>query len=1230
MLKFSTQIFSFLPTSVARRGRQGVLGLICLSLAVGGSAHAKTLTWNGGAGADGFWGNSANWGSVGIPASGDTLIFQGTTRLLNTNSTSALVLNQIIFQGATGGFDIRGAGFTITNGIIATNTSGTNTIENNIELGTSNILVVVSNGVGLTLEGTISGVVSAGVNKAGSGSLTFQGSGNNTYSGTTLVTDGTLLLNVGGSNSFRGKLVIGDGTGTGSPTVKLLQSDQIYDSSSIMINDPGILNLNNFVETIGPNLTMSGGEILTGTGTLSLANGTTLVVYSGTSSISGKINVGTATCLWTNTGDLTMNASVSGSASITKAGAGNVYLTASNSYTGVMTVNSGFLWCSNSWALGTTNGGTVVNGTASLVLAGSIGVTNEALTLNGAGTNNWGALDVHTGTNIWAGPVTLNTNSTFNAASSSSVLRINGAISGSGGVELEGSGTHYYDGTNANTYAGVTTVSYNTTLMLNKTGLDRAIPNNLYIYVSGAVRLAANTQITNSADVYIDLGGLFDCGTYFEQIDTLRGPGSLTFGVNGEIGVGLNNGSSTFDGVMSGTGYTLGGPTVAKKGSGTFTMNGDNTFTAGSIYVYSPGKLVINGSQPQSPVLVNSGATLAGSGTVGNLMANGNISPGNSPGILTCSNLTCTASGTFSVELTGVVAGTGYDQLNVRGTNTLAGATLTVFPLFSVPIAMGQQFTVIKNDGADPIVGTFNGLPNGATNITGGFRFKINYSGGDGNDVVLTLVGLPGAVAGSSVTSGNGNHAIDANECNNLNLVIANLTGIPMTGVTGTLYSTTLNVMITQPESAYPNVAASGTSTNTTPFQISTLPGFICGSDIHLVLAMTTASHSSFSVPVLLHTGEAAAGGLRYDVNIITSIPDTVPVESTNNVVGFTGPLEKVAVAFWLQEPVDTNLDISLISPDGTTVVLVSDTGMGPDFGTNCSPDSGRTTFDDAAPASITAAFPPFTGIFRPQGSLASFNNGVANGNWRLHIKNNHLGSIGMLRCWSLFLYPLACAGGGGFCGTCPPAINGSITGGDPVATGRIITNSIPSSCVTSKIYPGTLAGSYHFDIYNFTNNSGADACITVGLTSINDVESCAYLPAFNPANVAINYAGDAGASTGGAAGSTSFSFDVPAGSNFLVTITEMVAGAGVPNYTLLVSGLLCPPPSLHIQPVTTNQARLFWPSSAGGYSLKSKTDLVSGSWNAVTNEPIINSGSYNVTNNTILPVNRFYHLEKP
>jgi hypothetical protein len=157
----------------------------------------------------------------------------------------------------------------------------------------------------------------------------------------------------------------------------------------------------------------------------------------------------------------------------------------------------------------------------------------------------------------------------------------------------------------------------------------------------------------------------------------------------------------------------------------------------------SAGTLTVNGSQANSDVTINGTANLGGDGIVGDLDVFGSLRPGSSPAILTSSNFVFHSSvSDFFVELNGTTPGTGYDQLKVRGSVGLSNATLHATLGFQS--AISNSFTIIDNDGADAVIGTFNGLAQGATLFINGIPFRITYNGGTGNDVVLTqLLGVP-------------------------------------------------------------------------------------------------------------------------------------------------------------------------------------------------------------------------------------------------------------------------------------------------------------------------------------------------------------------------------------------------------------------------------------------------------------------------------------------------------
>ncbi len=140
-----------------------------------------------------------------------------------------------------------------------------------------------------------------------------------------------------------------------------------------------------------------------------------------------------------------------------------------------------------------------------------------------------------------------------------------------------------------------------------------------------------------------------------------------------------------------------------------------------------------------------SGGTLKGTGTIGTLAATSGstVAPGHSPGCLSTGNLTL--FGTYQAELGGTTPCTGYDQLKVTGTVNVTNGTLQTTLYNGFKPAAGQTYVIISNDGSDAVTGAFTGLAEGATFNVSGNVFEVSYKGGDGNDIVLTVVSVPAA-----------------------------------------------------------------------------------------------------------------------------------------------------------------------------------------------------------------------------------------------------------------------------------------------------------------------------------------------------------------------------------------------------------------------------------------------------------------------------------------------------
>src|SRR5205085_8725326 len=76
--------------------------------------------------------------------------------------------------------------------------------------------------------------------------------------------------------------------------------------------------------------------------------------------------------------------------------------------------------------------------------------------------------------------------------------------------------------------------------------------------------------------------------------------------------------------------------------------------------------------------------------------------------------------------------------LNASGPVTVNNATLDI-----VGSSPGSPWLVVKNLGTTPVTGTFLGLPEGAIIDENWISYRISYTGGDGNDIMLTRLAVP-------------------------------------------------------------------------------------------------------------------------------------------------------------------------------------------------------------------------------------------------------------------------------------------------------------------------------------------------------------------------------------------------------------------------------------------------------------------------------------------------------
>ncbi len=474
---------------------------------------------------------------------GTSLIKQGAgTLILNAENTY------------TGGTTISGGTLVATN----VDALGSGDVTNNatLELNT-----------GGTFDNAISG--SGQVVKSGDKMLTLSGA--NSYSGGTLISDGTLVasnvealgtgdvtnnatleLNTGGdftnnisgsgqveksgddaltlsgANSYSGGTLISDGTLVAS-NVEALGTGDVTDDATLELNTGG--DFDNAISGSGQ-VVKSGDETLTLSGSNTYTGGT--LISSGTL-VANDVNA-------LGTGDVTDNAvlelntggdfinSIGGTGRVEKSGDETLTLSGSNTYTGGTTINDGTLVATSVDALG--SGDVTDNATLELNTGGdftnNIGGTGRVeksgdgtLTLSGSNTYT-GGTTINDGTLVATSVDALGTGDVTDDAT----LELNtggdfdNAISGSGQVVKSGDETLTLSG--ANSYTGGTTISGGTLVASNVEALGSGDIDNyasLQLNASGQF-VTANLTTHDNATTAIGAGSALRANTLTQEANS--------------------------------------------------------------------------------------------------------------------------------------------------------------------------------------------------------------------------------------------------------------------------------------------------------------------------------------------------------------------------------------------------------------------------------------------------------------------------------------------------------------------------------------------------------------------------------------------------------------------------------------------------------------------------------------------------------------------------------------
>jgi autotransporter-associated beta strand protein len=233
-------------------------------------------------------------------------------------------------------------------------------------------------------------------------------------------------------------------------------------------------------------------------------------------------------------------------------------------------------------------------------------------------------------------------------------------------------------------------------------------------------------------------------------IGSLSGDGQVFLG-SANLTVGADDQNTSFSGTLQDGGAAgRTGGSLTKIGDGRLTLMGANTYTGGT--TVSDGVLLVknrNGSATGTGALQVSAGTLSGKGTIAGPVIIGSgtgagayFAPATNSSATTVTSLqgtlTFKADGTYTNK---VDTGKGRaDRVNANGVTIESGAKFEIVTAGNKRLSPSTTFVAINNTSATPINGAFDNLPDGAVFSIRRNTYQVSYSGGDGNDLTLTVI----------------------------------------------------------------------------------------------------------------------------------------------------------------------------------------------------------------------------------------------------------------------------------------------------------------------------------------------------------------------------------------------------------------------------------------------------------------------------------------------------------
>ncbi len=471
------------------------------------------------------------------------------------------------------------------------------------------------------------------------------------------------------------------------------------------------------------------------------------------------------------------------------------------------------------------------------------------------------------------------------------------------------------------------------------------------ILVLSDVNVVLDIDHPNDADLDISLRS--PLGTQIELFTDVGGTGNhfRNTTLDDEASTSITAGAAPFAGRFQPEGTLSGFDGESSVGTWTLLMTDDTVTNAGTLVRWS---LDLQGDSPPSVVSIT--------------RANGNPTNAASVDFTVTFSESVTGVGTADFDLTT----TGVSGASVTGVSGV-GDTRTV----SVNTGTGDGTIRLDVDDDDSIVDSgslpLGGVGSGNGDFTAGEVYTI--------DKTAPAVAI-GAPSPAVVQSGSASFLVTYTGASSVTLSPGDVS---------------LNVQGTV--SATVGVSGSGTMLRTV-----TLSGISGVGFASISIAPGTATDSS--------SNPAGAAGPSAELRVVPfgstlnrgsdfpkAITDNGTIISTITIPSGGAVLEisDLEVTLDITHANVADLDVFLTSPTGTIVELFTDVGgSGSDF-TN-------TTLDDDAATAIVGGSAPFSGVFRPEGSLGDYLAETSVGTWTLTITDDTPGNVGTLNTWHLVI----------------------------------------------------------------------------------------------------------------------------------------------------------------------------------------------------------------------------------